>query len=87
MHWLFGCDLHTGQRDLQTLWDKYYTECHAIAFVVDSTDRERMEDVVRVFGMRPAFAAHFRTVHWFTVSFLRLNCLSVVHFRALAVVH
>ncbi|KAJ1343911.1 hypothetical protein BSLG_001514 [Batrachochytrium salamandrivorans] len=34
-----------GQRELQSIWEKYYTECHAIVFVVDSTDRARIEEV------------------------------------------
>ncbi|KAG0175451.1 hypothetical protein DFQ28_009163 [Apophysomyces sp. BC1034] len=33
-----------GQRDLQTLWEKYYSECHGIVFVVDSTDGKRLEE-------------------------------------------
>ncbi|KAJ3314814.1 ADP-ribosylation factor protein 3 [Boothiomyces sp. JEL0866] len=33
-----------GQKQLQSIWEKYYHECHAIMFVVDSTDRERIEE-------------------------------------------
>ncbi|KAI8370382.1 ADP-ribosylation factor family-domain-containing protein [Radiomyces spectabilis] len=33
-----------GQRDLQSLWERYYSECHAIVFVVDSTDSKRLEE-------------------------------------------
>ncbi|CAG80538.2 ADP-ribosylation factor family-domain-containing protein [Yarrowia lipolytica] len=33
-----------GQENLRTLWNAYYAECHAIVFVVDSTDRERLEE-------------------------------------------
>ncbi|KAF9425365.1 ADP-ribosylation factor protein 3 [Entomortierella beljakovae] len=33
-----------GQTDLQTIWERYYRECHAIVFVVDSTDPERIEE-------------------------------------------
>ncbi|KAI7855619.1 ADP-ribosylation factor family-domain-containing protein [Circinella umbellata] len=33
-----------GQRDLQSIWERYYTECHAIVFVVDSTDSKRLEE-------------------------------------------
>ncbi|CAO3636134.1 unnamed protein product [Cunninghamella echinulata] len=33
-----------GQRDLQTIWERYYSECHAIVFVVDSTDSRRLEE-------------------------------------------
>ncbi|KAI8927007.1 ADP-ribosylation factor family-domain-containing protein [Entophlyctis helioformis] len=34
-----------GQRELQSIWEKYYSECHAVVFVVDSTDRARIEEV------------------------------------------
>ncbi|KAK9453406.1 ADP-ribosylation factor family-domain-containing protein [Dipodascopsis uninucleata] len=33
-----------GQHSLRTLWNEYYAECHAIVFVVDSTDRPRIEE-------------------------------------------
>ncbi|KAL0075768.1 ADP-ribosylation factor family-domain-containing protein [Phycomyces blakesleeanus] len=33
-----------GQRDLHSIWERYYTECHAIVFVVDSTDKKRLEE-------------------------------------------
>lgn len=35
-----------GQRDLRTLWSKYYSDCHAVCFVIDSTDKnsERISD-------------------------------------------
>ena len=33
-----------GQEELQSLWDKYYEECHAVIYVVDSGDRERVEE-------------------------------------------
>ncbi|KAF7729144.1 ADP-ribosylation factor protein 3 [Apophysomyces ossiformis] len=38
-----------GQKDLQTLWEKYYSECHGIVFVVDSTDSERLEECKNTF--------------------------------------
>ena len=28
-----------GQEELQALWDKYYAECHAVIYTVDSNDR------------------------------------------------
>lgn len=34
-----------GQTDLRSIWPSYYAECHAIVFVVDSTDRDRIEEV------------------------------------------
>lgn len=39
-----------GQQDLQSLWDKYYQESHAIIYVIDSNDRERMDECKVVFG-------------------------------------
>lgn len=39
-----------GQHDLQSLWDKYYQECHAVIYVIDSNDRERMDETKLVFG-------------------------------------
>jgi len=33
-----------GQQELQALWDKYYQECHAVIYVVDSNDRERINE-------------------------------------------
>lgn len=39
-----------GQTDLQSLWDKYYEECHAVIYVIDSNDRERMDETKVVFG-------------------------------------
>lgn len=32
-----------GQESLRQLWDAYYKEAHAVVFVVDSTDRARIE--------------------------------------------
>ncbi|KAF2366565.1 Small GTP-binding protein domain [Trinorchestia longiramus] len=38
-----------GQEELQSLWEKYYAECHAVIYVVDSADRERMDESKEVF--------------------------------------
>ncbi|KAJ3388480.1 ADP-ribosylation factor protein 3 [Entophlyctis sp. JEL0112] len=38
-----------GQRELRRLWKKYYSESHAIVFVVDATDLERIEEARDVF--------------------------------------
>jgi ADP-ribosylation factor related protein 1 len=32
-----------GQEDLQCLWNKYYDDCHGVIYMIDSTDRERLE--------------------------------------------
>ena len=41
--------LPTGQRDIRSIWPKYYSECHAVCFVIDSTDKSRIEECWRVF--------------------------------------
>ncbi|XP_067678988.1 ADP-ribosylation factor-related protein 1-like [Haliotis asinina] len=33
-----------GQEELQSLWDKYYAESHAVIYIVDSSDAERIEE-------------------------------------------
>lgn len=38
-----------GQRDIRGIWSKYYADCHAVCFVIDSTDRQRMEECWSVF--------------------------------------
>jgi len=38
-----------GQEELQSLWDKYYAECHAIIYVVDSVDVERIDESIAAF--------------------------------------
>ncbi|KAI9310555.1 ADP-ribosylation factor family-domain-containing protein [Zopfochytrium polystomum] len=39
-----------GQRELRRLWEKYYSESHAILFVVDSADPDRIEEAKEQFG-------------------------------------
>lgn len=39
-----------GQQELQSLWDKYYEECHGVIFVIDSTDETRMEESHQAFN-------------------------------------
>ncbi|KAL5016044.1 hypothetical protein ScPMuIL_005633 [Solemya velum] len=38
-----------GQEELQSLWDKYYAESHAIIYIVDSSDRERIGESKEAF--------------------------------------
>ncbi|KAM0786749.1 hypothetical protein ACM66B_002186 [Microbotryomycetes sp. NB124-2] len=38
-----------GQRDIRSIWPKYYSECHAVCFVIDSTDKDRIEECWKVF--------------------------------------
>ncbi|ELT95541.1 hypothetical protein CAPTEDRAFT_138515 [Capitella teleta] len=39
-----------GQEELQALWDKYYAESHAVVFMIDSSDKERIEESKEAFG-------------------------------------
>ncbi|RZF34329.1 hypothetical protein LSTR_LSTR008868 [Laodelphax striatellus] len=38
-----------GQVELQSLWDKYYAESHALIYIVDTSDRERIPDSKETF--------------------------------------
>jgi len=38
-----------GQRDIRNIWEKYYDACHAVAYVVDASDLERMSEGWEVF--------------------------------------
>ena len=38
-----------GQKELQLLWDKYFLEAHAIIWVIDSSDRERLNESIEAF--------------------------------------
>ena len=38
-----------GQEELQSLWDKYYAECHSVIYMVDSSDKERLEESKQAF--------------------------------------
>lgn len=33
-----------GQESLRSLWEEYYMHCHGILFIVDSTDKSRLEE-------------------------------------------
>lgn len=33
-----------GQRSLRSMWSRYYRSCHAIIFIIDSTDTERFQE-------------------------------------------
>jgi ADP-ribosylation factor related protein 1 len=33
-----------GQPGLRSIWDKYYNEAHAVIFVIDSTNRDRLDE-------------------------------------------
>ena len=39
-----------GQRGIRSIWPRYYDDCHAVAFVIDAEDRERLGEGWDVFG-------------------------------------
>nr|CAB3222765.1 ADP-ribosylation factor-related protein 1-like [Phallusia mammillata] len=39
MFWDLG-----GQEELQSLWDKYYAESHGVIYLIDSADKERLQE-------------------------------------------
>ncbi|ORX36482.1 P-loop containing nucleoside triphosphate hydrolase protein [Kockovaella imperatae] len=38
-----------GQRDIRSIWPRYYDECHAVAFVLDACDQARLNETWEVF--------------------------------------
>ena len=41
-----------GQRGIRTIWHRYYDDYHAVAYVIDAQDRERLSEGWDVFGVR-----------------------------------
>lgn len=50
-----------GQAGLQKIWDKYYSDCHALVFVIDCTEATRFEEAKhaldKALGSRDTFGA------------------------------
>ena len=38
-----------GKSEVQSLWQKYYTDCHAVIYVVDSSNNERLLESIQMF--------------------------------------
>ncbi|KII92646.1 hypothetical protein PLICRDRAFT_695970 [Plicaturopsis crispa FD-325 SS-3] len=38
-----------GQRGIRNIWHRYYDDCHAVAYVIDADDRERLSEGWEVF--------------------------------------
>jgi ADP-ribosylation factor related protein 1 len=38
-----------GQRGIRSIWHRYYDSCHAVAYVIDADDRERLSEGWEVF--------------------------------------
>ena len=39
-----------GQKGIRSIWPRYYDDCHAVVFVIDAEDRERLGEGWEVFG-------------------------------------
>ena len=39
-----------GQRGIRSIWHRYYDDCHAVVYVIDAQDRERLSEGWEVFG-------------------------------------
>ena len=54
-----------GQRDIRTIWPRYYDDCHAVVYVIDADDCERLSEGWEVFGthagVRRSTPAHMHT--------------------------
>jgi hypothetical protein len=37
---------------MRSIWDKYYSEAHAMIFVIDSADPDRLEEARATFGRK-----------------------------------
>lgn len=40
-----------GQRGIRNIWHRYFDDCHAVIYVIDAEDRERLSEGWEVFGM------------------------------------
>ncbi|TFL00716.1 P-loop containing nucleoside triphosphate hydrolase protein [Pterulicium gracile] len=38
-----------GQRGIRSIWHRYYDNCHAVAYVIDADDRERLSEGWEIF--------------------------------------
>jgi ADP-ribosylation factor family len=50
-----------GQRGIRSIWHRYYDDCHAVAYVIDADDRERLSEGWEVFGMPLPSHSHILT--------------------------
>ena len=57
MFWDLG-----GQQSLRVLWDNYYSEANAVAYVLDSADRERFPEAKAELGISRRLLSTFSFV-------------------------
>jgi hypothetical protein len=58
-----------GQKGIRNIWPRYYDDCHAVVYVIDAEDRERLGEGWEVFGTRPELSFCFQctradAMHW-----------------------
>jgi ADP-ribosylation factor related protein 1 len=39
-----------GQTGIRSIWPRYYDDCHAVVYVIDAEDRDRLSEGWEVFG-------------------------------------
>lgn len=39
-----------GQTSIRSIWNRYYSQCHAVAYVVDALDRKNLDEGWEVFN-------------------------------------
>ena len=39
-----------GQSGIRNIWHRYYDDCHAVVYIIDAADRERLNEGWEVFG-------------------------------------
>jgi hypothetical protein len=66
-----------GHQDLHGIWEKYYSEAHAVVFVVDGTDREMLDQARLAYSVFwPAGKKPGAVIFW---RFLFSKCYGEAH--------
>lgn len=39
-----------GQTGIRNIWHRYYDDCHAVVYIIDAADRDRLNEGWEVFG-------------------------------------
>lgn len=47
-----------GQSGIRNIWPRYYDDCHAVVYIIDAADRERLNEGWEVFGKLNSFICH-----------------------------
>lgn len=70
-----------GQRDIRNIWVKYYDSCHAVAYVVDASDLERLAEGWEVFGtyfFLSSYRSDFSVLNIVLLSQTNWNCVNLL---------